>query len=598
MKRKKRIIKSLISLLVVTILSVGSIGLAGYYPRMEEEKLEKEQIESNEYGLSEGGHDKVYGEYDFTEGKYDKRYGEYDVIEDGCLGKCMEYECKVDEGVGIEYPVVIGESNFFEEGEYFEQRLGSLPEWNTVLQRRDWMHSSGPGFNNLFPWNDNHAPRAVFPVSPIVPSGNIITLGEMFEHFWHCPERRNNPLASHFRPGSEEEQRIAFRVWHATPGQRYHIDLTEGSAELFPLSRWQTPHFQYAYVQYLHFNLNFCGNGLPSDVNHGFTRMNIMGSHYDRMFVYSGAGAGWEGRDARYETLRNHLFPVSQNCEIVQPHPDMSGVQPVYDNLEHPNGYTFGGWFRTLAHANNHESEEGRMLERTERVSTDLSRTLYARWIPTNLEIPCEACDEELCVCEEGLCEECERESCICEEIICEECGRESCICEVVVCGECDRESCICEEDLREVCDRDLCNHEEGLCEACDRELCLCEEGLCEACDRELCLCEEVLCEACDRELCICEEVLCNECERCLCDCESCPCEEECDNGETECEVCNSNRGGATNPSGNSNSSRNSNSPQTGDDLRNLVEAIALLATSSALIVGLVWFKRRDGIKA
>ena len=529
MRRKKEFIRSILGLLVVTTLSVGTIGLADYYPRLEEERIEKEQTERIELDLGWNETNDERTNLVLAEGG---DYG-HDVRHehDGC--ESAEHECLDTAWL----------YHFYEEGEELIQSLAALPVWNTVLQRRDWMHSSGPGFNNLFPWNDNHAARAVFPVSPIIPNGDIITLGEMYEHFWSCPLRRSHPGASTFRPSSEWDQRAAFRVWHATPNQRYHLDLVDGSSEPFPLSRWLNPHFQYAYVQYLHFNLNFCGNGLPSDVNHNFTRTNIMGSHYDRMFVFSGAGAGWEGHDSRYETLRNYLFPVSPSCEVTLPHPVMSDVQPVYSNLQHPDGYIFGGWFRTLAEANNHESEEGRMFERTDRVSTALQRTLYARWTPVHLEIPCEECEELDCICEDDLCEECEEELCICDEN--------------------DRNPNTCEQHDRNP------NDSGG-----------------------------TVCEECDQNLCNCEEVGYGEHNRDSNCCEPCTCEEGCNNDDTECEGCNCNCKEEVNSPTNSNSGSNSTSPQTGDVLENVVEAVALLATSLALIVGLLWIKRRNGVKA
>ena len=278
--------------------------------------------------------------------------------------------------------------------EVYRPQINIYDIWRTNLQRRDWI------VTNPHYFNDNHGnPRPAFPIfvegeglfatqlDPV--SGEpTATLGEMFDQFFHNEMRKADPNSSGneaYRgirfPDDEGARRIAFRVWHGTPNQRFHIDIVADSDELFPDTRWGQPHFQYAYVQYLHFNQNFDGNGAPSDINANWRRMNIMGSYYDRMFVYRNNPAvsgSWEGSDIRYETLGNHLFPTSPNCP---PHPYLQGIEPVSRNVVHPQGLIFGGWFNTLTQANNLGSQEGRVSEREMgRVTTDLNRTIYARW--------------------------------------------------------------------------------------------------------------------------------------------------------------------------------------------------------------------------
>ena len=273
--------------------------------------------------------------------------------------------------------------------------------WRIPLQRRDWI------VTNPHHLNDNH--EIARPAFPIFGDGEGLfatrlhpdsgtptaTLGELFNQFFENEMRRTDGNSSGneaYRgtrfPENEADRRIAFRVWHGTPNQRFHIDIVADSDELFPYTRWGQNHFQYAYVQYLHFNQNFCGNGVSSDVNPDWQRMNIMGSYYDRMFVYRNNPAVndlWEGSDMRYETLGNRLFPTSPYCPE---HPYLSGMEPVSRNVVHPQGYIFGGWFDTLAQANNLNSQEGRVSEREMgRVTTDLNRTIYARWYPVVEEL-------------------------------------------------------------------------------------------------------------------------------------------------------------------------------------------------------------------
>ena len=274
----------------------------------------------------------------------------------------------------------------------------SIVTWNLGLQRRDWM--DGPPnhpANTVYPFNDNPAgsPRPYHPytVTGLGSFTGIPNLGNLHHHFRTWAINHSCSV----KPATEADRIAAFRVWHGTPNTWHHLELTPNSEYPFPEVRlrteenyegWPVPHFQYAFVQRLNFNTNFDLLGTPDDARwNAYGRYLIMGSHYDRLFIYAQApGAG--GDITNFQTLCNQLFPATPAC-VSRPHP-VAGIQPSHNDLVHPAGYIFGGWFiRTceeedngLFNANNHGSQEGRFFERDERVTTHLERTLYARWYP------------------------------------------------------------------------------------------------------------------------------------------------------------------------------------------------------------------------
>lgn len=194
------------------------------------------------------------------------------------------------------------------------------------------------------------------------------------------------------RHPAPEDRAEAFRVFNfraasETTTHLYYISMCrfDTASTLESVGRWNIGTFQYAYVQQLHFDLNFDRTG--GNIEPAYGREVIMGSHYDRMFVGGARG---------YETLWNHLFPVSPRCPITPRCPILAGIYfpanaqgergipyPVHRNVVHPNGYIFGGWFNTLPEANALGSQEGRVWEREMgRVTTDPHRTIFARWYP------------------------------------------------------------------------------------------------------------------------------------------------------------------------------------------------------------------------
>ena len=292
----------------------------------------------------------------------------------------FDYMGSVEDNNGVEYlrePIV--------------GTIGVVPlsDWPPNLQRRD--HPSSPP--------DSDPTRPYFPTSAVVTAG--MSLGEIFEMFFNCPQRMGSDASiissghpDHagvrfpFDPDATDEEneaarREAFRVFHA--GGLPYLNMAEGSTTTFPGNRLNTGYFQYAYVQYLHFNMNFYPNGIsdPGDIRERYQRMVIMGVYYDRMFVgqYPNIGVG------EYFTLRNYLFPVSPNCPITPRCPVLSTVRPgtvphsTQRDVAHPNGYIFGGWFRTPEQADNTASQDGRAWERDMgNVTTALNRSVYARW--------------------------------------------------------------------------------------------------------------------------------------------------------------------------------------------------------------------------
>ena len=277
-------------------------------------------------------------------------------------------------------------------GVYLEEpvvgAMGVVPlsGWPYLLQRRD--HSGLP------PHSD--APRSSFPTSAVVTQG--MTLGYIFDRFFTCEIRRygdhphpvNHVLygeqisSGHpdYRgvrfPYCSEQRRDAFRVFHGCPSTPLpYLEMVDESPITIPFNRVGTGVFQYAYVQRLHFDLNF--GGLGGNIEPNFLREVIIYSYYDRMFV-DGLG--------NYGTMRNYLFPVSPNCpEPFQRCPILDGttldLQPRLDQRDvvHPAGLIFGGWFTCLDTANNHGCQIGRAWERgMGRVTPYPDRFLYARW--------------------------------------------------------------------------------------------------------------------------------------------------------------------------------------------------------------------------
>ena len=273
------------------------------------------------------------------------------------------------EGVGEGYSEIAGTSG----------NMGIQPfsTWTPGLQRRDWQDHGIA----------SDAPRVAF---NSVPPGPLLTnsmdSGAMWQAFFDWSERINNPNSSGHanyadirHPANPLYREIAFRVWHGTPYTSYHFELVQDSSVPFPAYRWNVQHFQYAYVQYLYFNLNFCGDGVDEDIVPAWRRAVIMGSYYDRMFVFLNTNPGWNGADNPYQTLRNYLFPKSATCPV---NTSAIGHFPPANRDVYRTGFIFGGWFCNPDYARNLGSQDGRVHERTDRVTTALSRSIYARWYP------------------------------------------------------------------------------------------------------------------------------------------------------------------------------------------------------------------------
>ena len=289
--------------------------------------------------------------------------------------------------------------------------LRPLTSWNISLQRRDWQGSPTWTAN----CNDNAGvARGTFPAGTLEPTlldGELVTTyGQIFNFFFNAinnaisnPDIYNNSITA---PANLGDRRVALRVFHGSPvpyppnpealGQRYHVDMVDGSSTVFPRERWGHAHFQYAFVQWLHFdaNISFDEAYVPGQyVRPEWNRMVIMGNFYDRMFVSVPAAANSPAPNhfpyspRYYETLRNYFFPVSPICPPstvagMNPRNGHRGIANVTGQISHPKGYIFGGWFDTREQANNLGSQDGRVRERTENVTTALNRTIYARWYP------------------------------------------------------------------------------------------------------------------------------------------------------------------------------------------------------------------------
>ena len=264
--------------------------------------------------------------------------------------------------------------------------------WTPNLLRRDWprIHPGGtPPYTQGPIWtNDNGGvSRDSVAIEPLPSTQGTFTLGDIHLHFRDCTTRRNCDNNSIVSPENEADRQAAFRVWNYNSSAANYFPyllMTPGSAaQLNDFgNRWGNTNFQYAYVQYLQFDMNFFGTG--GNLNEDYERMVIMGSFHDRMFV--GPAPNIDG----YHTLRNYLFPVSPNCPT--PHQrcselDLVGLNlsPSHTDVVHPYGLIFGGWFNTLEDANRLGSQIGRVWERCEvmrRVTTALNRQIYARWYP------------------------------------------------------------------------------------------------------------------------------------------------------------------------------------------------------------------------
>ena len=272
------------------------------------------------------------------------------------------------------------------------------------IERRDHIVETPRERNdNLFYDGDVPVRRPPFTVTQL-PNTPLMSFDAIFNHFFNCQIRRGtHPTISgdevssgHFshagtrHPLCPYERHEAFRIWHFQAGVYNYLEMVAGDTLSTLGSRWGLGGFQYAYVQYLHFNTNFERDGVQDDVlGPSYRRAVIMGSHYDRMFVQAFPDdiEGNIGDNTAYQTLRNYLFPTSPTC-ISRPHP-IPGIQPSHNNLVHPRGYIFGGWFKAgpaddLAyHANNLGTQYGRVLERgTGSVTAHANRTIYARWYP------------------------------------------------------------------------------------------------------------------------------------------------------------------------------------------------------------------------
>ena len=291
----------------------------------------------------------------------------------------------------------LGEND--EEGLGIEATIGVLPMVNqsppvgtwpypnrsTNLQRRD--HPSS------FP--DSDPIRYSFNTSYLTQG---MTLGAIFDLFFNCPLRRTSDLSSGHPSFAGErfpycpiDRRYAFRVFHAHGTDFPYMNMQRDDyVTPFPSARWDRGrlhggYFQYAYVQLLQFNMNFCGDGDPGDIRDRYERMVIMGSYYDRMFV--GPGPAVYGTVDGYFTLRNYLFPTSPNCPTAPRCPILSVDRPgtvphsTQRDVAHPEGFIFGGWFHTPGQASNTASQDGRAWERgMGNVTTTLDRQIYARW--------------------------------------------------------------------------------------------------------------------------------------------------------------------------------------------------------------------------
>ena len=270
----------------------------------------------------------------------------------------------------------------------------STVTWALGLRRRDWV---ADGIHQ-YPFNDNlfeqtrpyHTNIGTFQGDP--------TLGNLHEFFRDWAVENVNYTS---RPPLQADAEAAFRVWHAisaspaasTPGWHY-LMLPYGSddslSERLNAQGQPRGYFQYAFVQRLEFNTNFNMQGAQSPLGESYYRYVIMGSHYDRMFVHY-YRAGYLGVPTNFQTLRNHLFPVSPVCIVTLTHSNpeyatlLADLEPIRRDLIHPEGKIFGGWFDTLGQAQNLGSQEGRVSERCAvmgRVTTDPNRTIFARWYP------------------------------------------------------------------------------------------------------------------------------------------------------------------------------------------------------------------------
>lgn len=264
------------------------------------------------------------------------------------------------------------------------QGIQAASIWTPRLQRRDWVGAQGGWTADC---NDNGGiARVAFDTTVSLTSP--ITLGEIFEAFFYCIDRRTDGASSGSDPArhpAPEFRREAFRVFHAGNGYPY-LDMRDCFETFFPMEteRWGEGYFQYAYVQILHFDQNFFGTG--GNINDDWQRTVIMGSFYDRMFVGADYMCGHG-----YHSLRNFLFPVSATCPannstplpIGEPGHDARGSIANTSQISHPNGFIFGGWFECLDTANALGSQDGRVWERgTGNVTTVPFRTIYARWYP------------------------------------------------------------------------------------------------------------------------------------------------------------------------------------------------------------------------
>ena len=267
-------------------------------------------------------------------------------------------------------------------GEYLEEpvvgTIGVVPlsVWSPtpVLERRDWTNSGDLSDDSRLP--------VLFNVSRL--EGSWMTFADIHEAFFGCIVRRGHTNSSTVHPIDEDDRRAAFRVFHFHQGTLTYLNMCQhndtATLDGQPNRSWGSGNFQYAYVQMLYFNTNFEHNGVHTEniLGEWTSRMVIMGSHYDRMFVNSippflpcyGSG---------YGTLRNYLFPRSPACQVLPP---AGGVNQGFDNLVHPRGYIFGGWFDVYYHGDQTE----RIRERTGPVTTQPIRTLYARWYKPTID--------------------------------------------------------------------------------------------------------------------------------------------------------------------------------------------------------------------
>ena len=247
-----------------------------------------------------------------------------------------------------------------------------------VLERRDWQDHG----------DLNDAPRVPVNFNRLILTSDM-NFSQIHSVIFNCPVRQGCPNTSTIRPDCPYERFAAFRLWHFQQDVLPYLDMCRYSSmtlQEHPTREWGVGNFQYAYVQWLHFNTNFGLDGVhtPDELGGWDSRMVIMGNFYDRMFVNS-RPPHILCYESGYGTLRNYLFPMTPACVA---NPPAADVQPSFTNLTHPEGKIFGGWFTPTPgnegpyNANNLGSQEGRFFERTEDVTTQLHRTLYARWYP------------------------------------------------------------------------------------------------------------------------------------------------------------------------------------------------------------------------